>query len=111
MNNSFLKDMRFYNVEDGLDLLRSGGAITMSWGVSLITPLEYKGEVRGLAFNVNGNHFQGTVILSANFMDYYEVRFMKDGEIVEDMTMIDIFVMDAINLIDEKVEKLESYSY
>ena len=107
MDLSFLKQARSFNPQDGLDLLRSGGVITMSWGAHNIVSIKEGKEVRGLAFDVNGMHFQGTIVLSVNFMDLYEVRFFKDGELVD--TMTDIYVEDMINLIDEKVEKIDSY--
>ena len=43
-------------------------------------------------------------------MDYYEVRFFKDGELQDSMTMTDLFVGDVIEIIDEKVEKIEEYN-
>jgi hypothetical protein len=110
MDLSFLKTSRFFNSQDGLNLLRSGGMITMSWGVENFREIEDGGEVKALAFDVNGMHFQGTVILSVNFMDYYEVRFMQEGEILEDMTLTDVFITDVIESIDKIVEYVPEYS-
>jgi hypothetical protein len=109
MDLSFLSNMRFFNSEDGLDLLRSGGMITMSWGVDNIQILEHDGESRGLKFSVNGYKFQGEVTLSVNFLDYYQIRFFQDGKEVD--MFDDVVVFDVINMIDEKVEKQENYSY
>jgi hypothetical protein len=107
MNTDFLNNMRAFNINDGLALLQSGGFVTMSWGIENIISLKNGGEVSGMAFNVNGNHFKGTIILSVNFMDLYEIRFMQNGEIVD--TMTDVYVMDVINQIDKKVEKIPEY--
>jgi hypothetical protein len=111
MDLSYLKDMRPFNINDGINLLKSGGMITMSWGVDNIDAL-YLGDeddCRGLAFEVNGHHFKGTVVLTVNFMDYYEVRFLKDGVVQEDMTMEDVFVGDIIEQMDRVIEYIPEY--
>jgi hypothetical protein len=109
MNLDFLKDGRPFDMDSGLGVLRSGGAIVLSWGIENIQPLKVKKEEYGMSFEVNGMHFQGTVILSINGLDYYEVRFAKDGEIIEDMTVKDVCVFDLIDTIDKIVEYVPSY--
>lgn len=81
----------------------------MSWGVEMITLIQEGGEDRAMAFNVNGNHFKGTIILSVNGADLYEIRFMQGGEIINDMTLEDVYVDEVIDLIDERIEKIPSY--
>jgi len=102
MNLSFLKNMRFFNIEDGLRLLRRGGSIPMSWGISEIVALTHGKEHRGMSFRVNGFMFQGIVVVSVNGADYYEARFFKDDELVH--TIGDIYVDDFIEIIDDYVE-------
>jgi hypothetical protein len=109
IDRKFLKDSRYFNMNDGVNLLKSGGNITLSWGISLITEIKEGGEPRAMAFNVNGMKFQGTVVLSVNFMDYYEARFYQEGKLVKEMN--DIFVTDVISMVDEYVEKQEDYVY
>jgi hypothetical protein len=111
MDYPFLNDMRPFNMDDGIKLLKSGGSITMSWGIHDLDAL-YVGDsddCRGLIFEVQGMHFTGSVALSVNFMDYYEVRFFKDGVIQDDMTMNDVFVTELIELIDKVVEYVPEY--
>ena len=110
MNRTFLKESRYFHKESGLDLLRSSGSIGMSWGIELITMIEEDNEPRAMTFNVNGLKWQGTVVLSINFMDYYEVRFMQGGEIIEDMTVEVQDITKVIDTIDEVVEKQEFYT-
>ena len=116
MNLDFLETSRPFNVQQGVDLLNSGGYVTLSWGIENARVLsknvkdgKMSYKVQALAFEVNGLKFQGTVVLSVNFMDYYEARFYKGDELVHHMK--DIFVADVISQIDEYVEKQESYAY
>ena len=107
MDTSFLKKMRYFNEIDAVSLLESSGAILASWGPSNARLLFCGKEPRALAFDVNGYKFQGTVVLSVNGADYYEVRFYHGDTLVE---MIgDIFVDDLVSIIDEYVEKQPEY--
>jgi hypothetical protein len=111
MDLKFLNDMRPFNMDDGVNLLKSGGMVTMSWGIHNLDALYVgdKDDCRGLIFEVQGHHFQGSVALTVNGLDYYEVRFFKDGELQEDMTMTDLFVGDMIEQIDRVVEYVPEY--
>lgn len=109
MNFSFLKKVaRPFNINSGVELLKSGGYITMSWGIENLTAVENKGTCYGLSFDVNGMKFQGTVLIYVNFLDYYEVRFY-DNNGNEVHKIVDIFVGDFISLVDEFVEKQPEY--
>lgn len=107
-DQSFLKNMRSFNIDDGINLLNSDGFITMSWGVEKVKKLlTADGTCRGMSFEVNGMKFKGTVVMSVNGLDYYEVRFFKGDELVH--MLDDVFVGDFITLVDEFVEKQEEY--
>ena len=110
MDLSFVNECRDFNPDDGIAVLRSGGFITMSWGVTKIEEVMNCGGVtKGIKFHVNGMKFQGEVLLTVNFMDYYQIRFIKDGKVVH--MIDDVCVMDhgVIHAIDEYVEKQEEY--
>lgn len=111
MDLGFLKEMRPFNIESGLDLLRRGGFVTMSWGIERIVEVRDKrGQVKGMMFRVNGYKFTGDVMLTVNGADLYEVRFYApDGDLVE--TFEDVFVGDLIPQVDEYVEKQPEYNY
>lgn len=109
MNLSFLSSCRDFDVDSALRLLRSGGMITMSWGINNVRSLKHSKYVRGLAFDVNGNHFMGTVVLSVNGSDYYDIRFFKGDIMVNELT--DVVLYNVIESIDEYVEKIADYKF
>jgi len=107
---SRLKEKRDYNTQDGLDVLYYGGAVMMSWGIENITALKASNRCRGMSFRVNGAKFSGTVVLSVNGADLYDVDFYTDGgEVAKQIT--DVYVMDLIDTIDEFVEKQPEYKF
>ena len=109
IDHTFLKTSRYFHMESGLDLLRSGGQVTLSWGIELITELTVGKEPRGMAFNVNGMKFQGTVVLSVNGADLYEARFYTEGKLVH--TITDLYLTNVITELDEYIEKQPEYVF
>ena len=107
---SRLKEKRDYNVWDGVNVLKSGGSIVMSWGIEKVAPVKASKRDRGLSFHVNGAKFVGTVVISVNGADLYDVDFYTDsGEVAKQIT--DVYVMDLIDTIDEFVEKQPQYKF
>lgn len=108
MDWSFLSDMRPFDFESAYRVISSNRNIFWSWGPEFFQKLKEGRTPKGMSFKVNGHHFQGLVVLTVNGLDYYEIRLVKDGEIVE--TIKDVCVFDLVNTIDEKIEKLPSYT-
>jgi hypothetical protein len=114
MDWSFLESTRIFNFDDGLRLIQGGPNTQQrmkyfSWGVENVTKLVSNHQPHGMSFMVNGLKFQGLVILTVNFLDYYDVRFVKSGKVVHEVK--DMFVSDVPSIIDEYVEKQEDYAY
>ena len=107
MNWDFLKEMRHFNMDSFIGVLEIEINKVRSWGFNKLQQLKEGSECRGAIFNVDGNHFSGQVVVTVNFLDYYEVRFVKGGKIVDEKT--DIFVGNLIEVIDEYVEKIPEY--
>jgi hypothetical protein len=79
-----------------------------SWGVSQTRVLKKDNEGYGLLFRVNGHHHKGFVLITLNFLDYFDVRLISTKAVVKD-TVEDVFVGDLFNVIDEKVERIPEY--
>jgi len=81
----------------------------LSWGVSKkIAHADEEGEHNALLLKVSGHHHKGWIVITLNFLDYFDVRLVSNKGEVKD-TITDIFVGDLFNVIDEKVEKIPEY--
>ena len=85
-------------------LIRSSGSIMFSWGAESWTNV----GGRGLAFRVNGLIFKGTVAITLNAMDYFDIDFIDmKGKLKKSVT--DVFVGDLIEILDNNIENTENY--
>ena len=68
---------------------------------------QYVGNENSVSFKVGGmTRWKGTVQITLNGRDLYDVRFFKLGRklnVKEDVTVDDVFAEDLVNVIDEKV--------
>lgn len=102
--NGHLK--RDFNVQETLLLLKmSKGVMTfLSWGVSKLMNVDDK----GLLMKVSGNHHKGWVLVTLNWLDYYDVHIISNKGEVKDV-FTDIFFTDLCEIIDNRIEKIPSY--
>lgn len=95
-----------FNQNETLRLLKSSGAIMMSWGTSNLSRLGNQ----GLIFKTNGNHHKGYVLITLNWDDTYEVHLINNRARVLE-TITNVYWDELVNRIDEKVEKIKEYSF
>lgn len=81
----------------------------LSWGVNKATVIGNEDGGNGLLFLVNGHHHKGWVLITLNFLDYYEVRLIDNEGVVKD-TETDIFCDNLFDVIDEKIERIPEYN-
>ena len=103
-HNSFTKTHReFYSMQELANVLRRNQKV-WSWGAHAWTKMnDYC-----LRFMVQGHHHHGHVYLAVNGGDLFDVYLTSNrGKIKEIIT--DIFIEDLVDVIDEKVERIDSY--
>lgn len=101
---------RPFNANETISYLKSYNPYGfMSWGVSKKVGLGNKdGECFALLIRVSGHHHKGWVVITLNFLDWFDVRLVSvKGEVRE--TITDIFIGDLFSVIDEKVERIPAY--
>jgi hypothetical protein len=88
--------------------LRHFGQIKMwRWGVSNLVGC---GKERFLRFNVSGMKFKGFVKITLNFMDTYDIQFIKkSGEVEKEVS--GVYFDEMVEVIDEYVEKVKEYKF
>ena len=78
------------------------------WGVERFiadkTPI-----TKFIQFDVRGLKFKGTVYLFLNGADLYDVYYVKDGKIEDKRT--DVYFDELTDVIDERIEYIESYEF
>jgi hypothetical protein len=63
-----------------------------------------------LKFDVNGHLFKGQVVISVNGLDLFEVFLVGPaGEISDEI--LNVYIDELIDVIDEKVEKISGYKW
>ena len=100
-----LEEKREFSVEELFSALQRFQSIVWSWGARSYTQVPNK----ALMFRVSGFKFKGNVMISLNFMDYWDVEFFNiRGEKKHEIT--DLCGYDGlVNAIDEYVEKQPEY--
>lgn len=99
--------VRHFNPSETMKVLTHNPMIFFSWGVNrklyTIGKDEY-GEVKGLMLKVNGRKWKHFVLITLNFLDYYEVRLLnKNHEVVETKDH-DIMFTELVEVIDSLIE-------
>lgn len=85
-----------------LQILRSRLMVVISWGFHRPTALP---DNRGLAFQVEGFKYTGTVkVIYNEGTDLFEVH-LEDGRIEED-----VYLDQLVDIIDSMVERTDNYS-
>jgi hypothetical protein len=102
---TYAKNMREFNVNETLQLLRSYGHKFWSWGAQAFKNFENT----ALRMKVNGHHHKGHVYIFLNGLDLYNVVLTTVmGTIVEEIN--DIYFEDLFDILDEKIEKIPAYT-
>ena len=95
---------------DLMALLRSSGAIMMSWGCHNFT-VDKKNGTRMFRMNVQGHHHKGHVYIFLNFMDLFDVYLTTNRGTIKDRTDEQGLYFDQlVDWIDEKVERIPEYT-
>ena len=104
---------RNFNPSDVVRILQRNPVLPISWGFNGATALveQKTRECFGLAFKVNGKLHKGWVLITLNFMDYYDItltpKTLKKGYHTQEnisKTKENVFVGDLIKTIDSIVE-------
>ena len=93
-----------------MKLLQQDINIFWSWGVEkkvLCIGKESDGWVKGIIFKVNGFKWKQYVMITLNFMDYYEVRLLTQNFDVIETKDHDIMFTELVEVIDKLVERKE----
>ena len=98
---------REFNVLDTSTLLkRTNLNVWFSWGVSKIVNVDNQ----GLLMKVRGHHHKGYVFVTLGWEDLYQVHLISThGNIKE--TLEGIFFDQLQEVIDDKIERVKSYSF
>jgi hypothetical protein len=104
---------RNFNPRDVIKIMQMNPALPITWGFkSAVALIERDSrECFGFAFRVSGNLHKGWVLITLNFMDYYDVTLtpitLKKGYHTQkniSKTKENVFVGDLIKTIDSIVE-------
>jgi len=95
---------RTFNPSETLQLLNRYGFRFWSWGANGFKNLANQ----ALFFKVHGHHHKGYVLITLNYADLYEVRFLTTRGNIKD-TITDLYFDQLFDAIDEKVERIEAY--
>lgn len=76
----------------------------MSWGAHAWTNIRNK----ALRFKVQGHLYSGWVIIAVNGLDLFDIHFVNRSMEIKE-TINDIYLEDLINVIDRKVERIDTY--
>jgi len=103
---TYAKNMREYDVNETLRLLRMYGLKFWSWGAHAFKNFENK----ALRMKVNGHHFKGHVYIFCNGSDLYNAVLVTTmGNIKEEIT--DLYNDQLFDILDEKIEKIAAYKH
>jgi hypothetical protein len=96
-------------IPDLIDLLRSSGAIMMSWGAHNFTVDKKKGA-QMFRMNVQGHHHRGYVYIFLNGLDLFDVYLTTNRDVIKDRTPeMGIYNDQLVEWIDDKVERIADY--
>ena len=101
---------RTFDPNETMKVLTQDINIYWSWGVErkiFHIGKESDGWVKGIIFKVNGFKWKQYVMITLNFMDYYEVRLLTQNFDVIETKDHDICFMDLVEVIDKLVETKE----
>ena len=77
---------------------------SMCWGITKRANIENK----GLLIKVNGMKFKEWILITLNGLDWYEIDFVKsNGTVVKHLG--DVFCEDMCDLVDDYIERLDTY--
>lgn len=101
---------RSFGVQDIMRMLcKQNPFAVMAWGIKNIGILKKDEEEVGALIHVNGKAHKGPVLLTLNFMDYFDVRLMNDeGVVLKSQT--DIFVGELLETMDSMIENPKVYN-
>ena len=84
-----------------------GGIKMMCWGA---TNFAGCGKERFLRFKVSGMKFKGYVKITLNYMDTYDISFIKkNGEVEKEQE--NVYFDEMVDVIDNYIEKTDSYAW
>ena len=101
---------RPFDPNETMKVLTQDINIYWSWGVErkiLVVGKESDGWVKGIIFKVNGFKWKQYVMITLNFMDYYEVRLLTQNFDVMETKDHDIMFDELVEVIDKLVETKE----
>jgi len=95
---------------DLMALLRSSGAIMMSWGAHNFT-VDKKNGTQMFRMNVQGHHHKGHVYIFLNGMDLFDVYLTNTHGMIRQRTPeMGLYFDQLVEWIDERVERIPEYT-
>jgi hypothetical protein len=99
--------VRVFDPNETMKVLTRNPMIFWSWGVQkkiYTIGTESDGWVKGIMFKVNGRKWKQFVMITLNFMDYYEVRLLNKNHEVIEVKDHDIMFTELVDVIDKLIE-------
>jgi hypothetical protein len=102
---------RDFNPDGTLSVLKSNMSIFWSWGVSKLFRVQNKEErYVGLLLKVSGHHHKGWVLITLSWDDTYTVHIINNvGRVLD--TFETVYFDDLVEVIDNRIEKIEDYKF
>ena len=103
---------RDFNYHETLQVLKNNIKIFWSWGVSKIQLVgeskEDKDYVTGLLLKVSAHRCKGYVLITLAWDDTYTVNIINNRGVISD-TYKDVYFDMLVDVIDERIEKIDEY--
>jgi hypothetical protein len=95
-----------FSIKETMQVVKNNIMVYFSWGVSAT----YNYENKALVLKVNAHHHKGYVVITLDWNDTYIVNIVKtSGRIVA--TYENVYFDCLQEIIDEKIERIEEYSF
>jgi len=113
MNNTETKTIwnigeRVFDPNQTMSVLTQDISVYWSWGVQgkiKLVGLEKDGWCKGMILKVNGYKWKKYVMITLNFMDWYEVHLLDNDYNVIERIGGDICFEDLVEVIDRRIER------
>ena len=101
---------REMHIPDLMAILRSSGAIMMSWGAHNFL-VDRKNGTKMFRMNVQGHHHKGHVYIFLNGLDLFDVYLTTTQGTIKDRTdEMGLYFDQLVEWIDERVERIPEYT-
>ena len=99
---------RVFSPDSTMMVLTQNISVYWSWGVQgkiRLVNRESDGWCKGMILKVNGSKWKKYVMITLNFMDWYEVHLLDENYNIIEKVGGDICFEDLVDVIDERIER------